>query len=479
MKAALSPPPSPTSEKLHTEMKRLLSSDNSVDIATLAYVWGFPIISNMRTIDHATDPQYYSESESNGPWNEFHYNTVLADASFKQIVSPNVDTLYSYVYYDLENEPLIIQIPNGISRYFTLQFIDAYTTNYHYIGTRTTGTNGGTYILTGRNWNATVPENIVEIKSPTNFGLVFGRVLVNGPDDLKEAIRIEQSLKASPLSVYENKTTMAAAVANITKKDPIRFYSKSISGLPQFIPLTGPKLFDELAYYIAKNMPPANQSDIVDKFANLGITPNSQLNNQSQVDFNSTTAAVLEKGISNGEKLIDQRYSVGGKNVNNWKVNTNIGKFPDDYLGRASMAKFGLWGNNAEEAIFPFTSRDANGKSLNGANNNSYILHFGNGQLPPVKKNGFWSITVYTAPVQLLHDNPINRYVINDRTQGIKYNDDGSLDICLQNRKPSDPQRQTNWFPIPDGPFVVVMRIYLPQQSVFDGQYQPPPIRLA
>src|SRR6476646_2923472 len=195
----------------------------------------------MRTIDHSTDPQYYSESESNGPWNEFHYNTILADASFKQIVSPNVDTLYSYVYYDLENESLIIQIPDGINRYFTLQFIDAYTTNYHYIGTRTTGTNGGTYILASPNWTGKVPNSMIQIKSPTNFGLVFGRVLVNGPDDLKNAIRIEQSLKAYPLSVYENKATMAEAIANITKKDPIRFYSKSISGLPQFIPSTGPK----------------------------------------------------------------------------------------------------------------------------------------------------------------------------------------------------------------------------------------------
>jgi hypothetical protein len=432
----------------------------------------------MRTIDHSTDPQYYSESESNGPWNEFHYNTILADASFKQIVSPNVDTLYSYVYYDLENESLIIQIPDGINRYFTLQFIDAYTTNYHYIGTRTTGTNGGTYILASPNWTGKVPNSMIQIKSPTNFGLVFGRVLVNGPDDLKNAIRIEQSLKAYPLSVYENKATMAEAIANITKKDPIRFYSKSISGLPQFIPSTGPKLFNELAFYMAKNMPPANQSNIVDKFAKIGITPNAQSNNQSKVDFNEATAAVLEKGIVNGEKLIDLRYSVR-TNVNNWKVNTNICRFPDDFLGRASMAKFGLWANNAEEAIFPFTGIDENGKSLNGANNNSYILHFGKEQLPPVKKGGFWSITVYTVPVQLLHDNLINRYVINDRTQGIKYNDDGSLDIYLQNQKPSDPQRQTNWFPIPDGPFVVVMRIYLPQQSVSDGQYQPPTIRLA
>jgi hypothetical protein len=83
MTAASPSPSTATSEQLGTEMKRLLASDNPVDIATFAYVWGFPIISNLRTIDQSTDPQHYSESESNGRWDEFHYNTVLANASFE------------------------------------------------------------------------------------------------------------------------------------------------------------------------------------------------------------------------------------------------------------------------------------------------------------------------------------------------------------------------------------------------------------
>jgi hypothetical protein len=99
-------------------------------------------------------------------------------------------------------------------------------------------------------------------------------------------------------------------------------------------------------------------------------------------------------------------------------------------------------------------------------------LHFGKGQLPPIKKEEFWLLTVYKKE-RLLHDNPINRYVLNDRTPSLKYNDDGSLDVYLQNQKPSDPQKESNWLSIPDGPFSLQMRIYIPQQSVLDDQYQP------
>ena len=180
-------------------------SEDPVDIATYLYVWGYPLITNLRTIDESTDPTHYNDSEANGPWNEFHYRTKLADANFTQFVTPNVDTLYSNVYYDLEKEPLVIHVPDGIDRYFVLQFIDAYTNNFHYLGTRATGDKGGTYLLTGPDWKGTVPSGMVEIKSPTNFGLIFGRTLVNGPDDLPEAIQIQQSINASVLSGNGNK----------------------------------------------------------------------------------------------------------------------------------------------------------------------------------------------------------------------------------------------------------------------------------
>jgi hypothetical protein len=34
-----------------------------------------------------------------------------------------------------------------------------------------------------------------------------------------------------------------------------------------------------------------------------------------------------------------------------------------------------------------------------------------------------------------------------------------------------------NWLPAPTGPFVVMLRLYWPDQSVIDGTWKPPGIR--
>ena len=51
-------------------------------------------------------------------------------------ITPNADTLYGYAFLDLKKEPLVLQvIPIDPDRYFTFQFMDAYTNNYIYLGT--------------------------------------------------------------------------------------------------------------------------------------------------------------------------------------------------------------------------------------------------------------------------------------------------------------------------------------------------------
>jgi hypothetical protein len=55
--------------------------------------------------------------------------------------------LYSFGYLDLEKEPVVLQVPPISGRYYTLQFMDAYTNNFLYIGSRLNDTTGGTYLI--------------------------------------------------------------------------------------------------------------------------------------------------------------------------------------------------------------------------------------------------------------------------------------------------------------------------------------------
>ena len=137
---------------------------------------------------------------------------------------------------------------------------------------------------------------------------------------------------------------------------------------------------------------------------------------------------------------------------------------------RAFVAETG-WGTNVPaEAVYARSDRDTSGAPYNG--NRSYVLHFRLGELPPVK--AFWSVTMY-APDRFFVANPINRYAIGDRTPGLQYGKDHSLDIYIQHDPP--PGHESNWLPAPSGPFSLSMRLYLPKASAIEGRYRYPTVR--
>jgi hypothetical protein len=121
----------------------------------------------------------------------------------------------------------------------------------------------------------------------------------------------------------------------------------------------------------------------------------------------------------------------------------------------------------AEEAVYPVARVDACGERLDGARRYRIRLD----EPPPA--GAFWSITVYGSPGPLVA-NPLNRYAVGDRTPGLVTAADGSLTIDLQHDPPS--VSTSNWLPVPDGRFHLMMRLYWPQQSVFDGSWAPPPV---
>src|SRR6476620_10425405 len=101
---------------------------------------------------------------------------------------------------------------------------------------------------------------------------------------------------------------------------------------------------------------------------------------------------------------------------------------------RTGSAKDGLLGNDAVEAMYPYTRTDSTGEPLDGSKH-KYTITFAAAQLPPV--NAFWSVTMYDGKSQLLIENSINRYLINSpMLPNIKNNAYGSLTIYIQKDSP-------------------------------------------
>jgi len=83
---------------------------------------------------------------------------------------------------------------------------------------------------------------------------------------------------------------------------------------------------------------------------------------------------------------------------------------------------------------------------------------------PPA--NAFWSLTMHDADRYLV-ENPIHRYAIRDRTPGVRYNSDGSLDIYISRTAPY--VNESNWLPAASGELSLALRLYLPQPKALDG----------
>jgi len=92
--------------------------------------------------------------------------------------------------------------------------------------------------------------------------------------------------------------------------------------------------------------------------------------------------------------------------------------------------------------------------------------------LPPV--DAFWSVTMYRRDAYPLVANALNRYSIGDRTPSLVFGADGSLTLRISHEPPGDSG--SNWLPAPEGPFHLMMRLYVPRPEVLDGSWVPPPV---
>jgi hypothetical protein len=430
-----------------------LSRQQQVDLAAEAFVFGQPLVITRRTM------QTFAGA---GPLNTMLHGANLATPQSRAVVAPNRDTLYLFAPIDVTNEPLVLQVPEVKDRYFSIQFLDAYTDVHDYVGTRTDGGAAGTYLVTAPGYSGPVPPGTRVITMPTPEGVLLGRVRVRNDGDLDAARAISQQVTLAPLATFLGQPDTAATV---TLGPP--------PGTPQTTAAAGVGFFDELGDALAANPPTTDaQRQLVDRLAAIGVGPGLHPSTTATGD---ATQSIYTDGIKQGQdQIAGKTRELAAHMQNGWRINTDLGQYGDDLALRAAVAQSG-WGANApEEAVYPQGVTDGDGQPLTGAKR--YVLHFDAGKLPPVQDLGFWSLTVYT-PDRFLVDNPINRYSVGGDTPGLVTNPDGSLDLYLQHDAPTG--HDANWLPTPAGPFSLSLRLYLPQASATDGSYGYPPLRAA
>jgi hypothetical protein len=148
-----------------------LTAEEATQIAKEAYVYGFPLVLNYKTMyDYAVDTK---SPEYKGDFNELGCAARVYTPEDRAVITPNSDTPYCMTWVDLRAEPVVFTIPEiEKERFYEVQLIDLYTHNFAYISTVATGNVPGKYLLTGPDWTGDVPKGITEvIPSETQFFL--------------------------------------------------------------------------------------------------------------------------------------------------------------------------------------------------------------------------------------------------------------------------------------------------------------------
>ncbi|MGF9909732.1 DUF1254 domain-containing protein [Brevibacillus porteri] len=410
-------------------------------LAIQAYIYGYPLVT--------LEKKKWNAVKEKRNMNQFSHHQALPGAEYRGVVSPNHDTLYSAAYLDLTQGPLILQVPDFGERYYTIQLMDAWTNSFEYIGTRTTGTKAGQYVIVGPQWEGELPDNLKVIKSPTNTVLAGGRILIDGEKDIPNVTALQKQMTITPLAKSTQTTSDAnVPAALLDENDPLSF-------------------FRVLTISMKTNQPAAADAALVKQFEHIGIIPS---NSFDVTALDEATLSGLRRAVKDGEEIIAMASTVKGQGKNGWSLNLEYGTYGVDYLKRAVVAHTAFGANIPNESVYQRTDVDHEGKKLSGANR--YVIRFEKDKLPPV--DAFWSLTMYGSDYYFV-PNSINRYAIGDRTRELKYNDDGSLDIYLQKDPPAG--KESNWLPTPEGEFNLMLRLYLPKQLVLEGDYEIPVVQ--
>ncbi len=437
------------------------SSSPAVETGVDAYVYGYSLVTmemTRRVMTNVAAPK-----GTHAPMGQFLLMRSYPNASFRDVTAPNADTLYSTAWLDLTKEPYVLSLPDMHDRYFLMPMLSGWTNVFEVPGKRTTGTKAQSYVITGPSWKGKLPEGIKQLKAPTNMVWILGRTYCTGtPEDYKACHALMDKYQLVPLSAYGKPYTppMGKVDPNIDMKTAVRTQVHQMDAVAYFT---------LLAQLMMDNPPAAADAPHVAKMAAIGLVPGKAF------DASKLPADVAKAVPGIAQKKILGHFKDGGKLINGWVFTTKAGTYGTDYLQRAFITAIGLGANRPQDAVYPTSEADAEGKPYSGAN--KYVMHFAKGQTPPAE--GFWSITMYNAEYFFI-DNPLNKYTVSPRND-LKYNADGSLDLYVQNESPGK-DKEANWLPAPKGKFVLMMRLYWPQEknpSILDGTWTPPAVKAA
>jgi hypothetical protein len=401
-----------------------------------AFHFGFPVYEMMRV-----------RSNSRVPANTLGMRSTLTGPQDRAVTAPNNDTLYASAWLDLSAGPVTLDMPALTDRYHSVHLMDLFTDAFAIPGTRTDGGRGGRVLIVGPEWKGQAADGVKVLRAPTNDVWMIVRVVVDGPEDLPTAVAAQREFRLSEAPVP-------------------RVYTTPTPLLP-----TPQEFLAAVNAALARGPVPTVHRERLSALAPAGIGPAAL----GWSELPEETRALWQRLLGPLREELRRTFAAAGTGKSGWVYpRAGLGRFGHDDRFRATVALGGLAALPEEEALYVNSTSDADGEPFDGSRTYRFVVP----QDIPV--DAFWSLTIYAPDGEgrwFLHENPIRRYSIGDRTKGIVRAADGSIPIVIQNEPPSDAD--SNWLPAPRGHFRLSFRAYLPQASFRDGSFRLPPVRAA
>ncbi len=427
-------------------------------IGRMAYVWGWPMVNshNRRAgITQAPEPGKLGGVVPVAPRGRLSMLNDYVKPNQNFVACPNQDVIYGTAFCSLDEEPVVLQLPDFGDRFWVVALYDARTDQFGELG-KAYGTNPGFYLLVGPNWDGVTPKGITAVmQSTTEFCFAGPRVFLNDTDEDRAAVKpIINQINAYPLTEFNGEMkiidwaetpTFPAPVVEGENKwvVPETFFDQ----LPGVMDLVPPMKGEEALYASIRQVLAAAENDPEVKKALVEV------------------AVEMEKEVI-GPLFLWKHNGIPAGNEWNRSVNNAIWGF--DYLMRTACARSNMFENRSNETQYYYTDEDTKGEQLESKS--LYAITFPAGQLPPV--NGFWSLTLYNK-YHIFTPNELNRYSLGTKNKDLKFNEDGSLTLYAGANPPGNGM-DLNWLPAPGETFSLYIRCYWGKEAILDGSWTPP-----
>lgn len=394
------------------------------------------------------------------------------------VVTPNNDTFYGAGFVDLGREPVVVQTPLDVParHYWTIQITDIFTNVVRQLGSASK-TPGGKFLLVGPDWKGERPREFLDvIRLSTNYGGIFPRSFAaRTPEARARAIAVQKQMGAYPLSQNEQGPKTLDVEAYTRNKvfppdvTPEMIAADPNAARPQWV--VPERFWDDLRKLLAANPTVgANDAPMADQARTLLTLRES----------NPAWKALLDRAALEADTSLhaSARYEqVGVDAGNGWQRQENGGLWGADWFGRAQAAVIYILVNDYHEATYFIRATDAKGALLDGVHN--YTVTFAKNALPPVdrERGGFWSLTMYDKNYFMLPSSPNGRTNVGSVSldaNELKFGSDGSLTVYLSAKPPTSPDARANWLPSPQDQFALIVRAYVPEPALLEGDYRLP-----